>query len=78
MEQTLSLILMIIKSPVTHLLIGAFLGFLASNNIENRNQKNLNTSLYQEADRISKQFKDYLPILVNQLNKPKQDVSLFI
>ncbi len=39
MDQTLSLILVVIKSPVIHVLIGALLGFLASNNIENRRQK---------------------------------------
>ncbi|MEP0072402.1 MAG: hypothetical protein ABJE79_06840 [Marinomonas sp.] len=74
MEQTLSLICMVITSPVIHVLIGAFLGFLASNNIENKKQKNLKTSLYQEADRINKQFKDYLPILLNQLHQPKQEI----
>lgn len=30
--------------------------------------------MYQETDRISKQFKNYLPILLNQLNKPKQEI----
>ncbi|WOD09238.1 hypothetical protein [Marinomonas sp. GJ51-6] len=59
-------------APAILVLVGAFLGYFFSNRLENKRQKNLYDSLYREVERINDPLKLYFPILLEQINAPKQ------
>lgn len=59
-------------APTALVFFGALLGYFFTNHLENKRQKNLKVSFYQEINRINQYLKDYLPTLVIQFNNPKQ------
>lgn len=59
-------------APTALVFFGALLGYFFTNYLENKRQKNLKVSFYQEINRVNQYLKDYLPTLVIQFNNPKQ------
>ncbi|RBP81126.1 hypothetical protein EBI01_12985 [Marinomonas rhizomae] len=59
-------------APTVLVFFGALLGYFFTNRIENKRQKNLYKSLYEEIERLNRPLKYYFPILLEQFTNPKQ------